>query len=142
MMPRLGSTACHGHAASQNQSRGWNNDMLDTVKRPDRGCARYGAKGAASKTRKPRPFNSTSKINFVAIKQAAVRSLPFLLASWLPGGKRIGKEYVALNPTREDRRHGSFKVVIFGDRAGVWADFATGDRGGDPISLAAYLFGL
>ena len=29
--------------------------MVDTVKRPDRGQARYGAKGAASKTRKP-PF--------------------------------------------------------------------------------------
>ena len=26
--------------------------------------------------------------------------------------------------------------------SGRWADFATGDRGGDAISLAAYLFGL
>jgi hypothetical protein len=116
--------------------------MLDTVKRPDRGHARYGAKSAASKTRKPHPFNSTNKINFEAIKEAAVQSLPHLLARWLPGGKRIGKEYVALNPTRADRRPGSFKVVIVGHRAGVWADFATGDRGGDLISLAAYLFGL
>jgi hypothetical protein len=33
-------------------------------------------------------------------------------------------------------------VVLVGHRAGVWADFATGDSGGDPISLAAYLFGL
>ena len=116
--------------------------MLDTVKRPGRGRARYGAKGAASKTRKPRPFNSTSKMDFEAFNQAAVQSLPFLLARWLPGGKRVGKEFVALNPTREDQCPGSFKVVIFGYRAGAWADFATGDRGGDPISLAAYLFGL
>jgi hypothetical protein len=29
--------------------------MSETVKRPDRGEARYGAKGAASKTRKPNP---------------------------------------------------------------------------------------
>jgi hypothetical protein len=27
-------------------------------------------------------------------------------------------------------------------RTGRWADFATADRGGDPVSLAAYLFGL
>jgi hypothetical protein len=116
--------------------------MLDTVKRPDRGHTRCGARGAASKTRKPRPFNNTSKINFEAINEAAVQSLPHLLARWLPGGKRIGKEYIALNPTRADQKPGSFKVVMVGHRAGVWADFATGDRGGDPISLAAYLFDL
>ena len=101
-----------------------------------------GRRGAASKTRKPHPFNNTNKINFEAINEAALRALPILLARWLPGGKRIGKEYIALNPTRADRHPGSFKVVIVGHRAGVWADFATGDRGGDPISLAAYLFGL
>jgi len=27
-------------------------------------------------------------------------------------------------------------------RSGRWADFATGAKGGDVISLAAYLFGL
>jgi hypothetical protein len=102
--------------------------MLDTVKRPDRDDARYGAKGAASKTRKPHSFNNTSKIDFKAINAAAVHSLPLLLARWLPGGKRIGKEYIARNPTRADRKPGSFKVVMVGHRAGVWADFATGDR--------------
>jgi hypothetical protein len=116
--------------------------MAKIAKRPDRGEARYGAKGAASKTPKPRSFNNTNKIRFEAINLAAVHSLPSLLERWLPGGKRIGKEYIALNPTREDRHPGSFRVVIFGHRAGVWADFATGDCGGDPISLAAYLFGL
>ena len=116
--------------------------MRDTVKRPDRDLARYGATGVASKARKAHSFNSTHKIDFKAINEAALCSLPLLLARWLPGGKRIGKEYIALNPTREDRKPGSFKVVIVGHRAGVWADFATGDRGGDPISLAAYLFGL
>jgi hypothetical protein len=114
--------------------------MRETMKRPDRGDARFGANGAASKTRKPRSFNTTSKVDFEAINAAAIQSLPFLLARWLPGGKRIGKEYVALNPTRNDRHAGSFKVVIVGNRAGLWADFATGDSGGDPISLAAYLF--
>jgi len=35
-----------------------------------------------------------------------------------------------------------FKIRIAGSRAGRWADFATGDSGGDPIALAAYLFQL
>ena len=42
-------------------------------------------------------------------------------------------------PQRNDRRPGSFKVNL---RSGKWSDFATGDKGGDPISLAAYLHGL
>ena len=60
-----------------------------------------------------------------------------------PGGCRAGnvcgREYVTLNPTRPDRRAGSFKVNL---HTGRWADFATGDKGGDVVSLAAYLFGL
>jgi hypothetical protein len=64
--------------------------------------------------------------------------LPALAARWLPSGRRCGAEWVALNPRRPDRRPGSFKVNL---QSGLWADFATGDRGGDVISLAAYLFG-
>ena len=43
----------------------------------------------------------------------------------------------ALNPTRSDKNLGSFSVNV---RTGRWADFATGDKGGDPVSLAAYIF--
>jgi hypothetical protein len=43
---------------------------------------------------------------------------------------------VVLNPIRADRRLGSFKINV---RTGRWADFATGDKGGDPVSLVAYL---
>jgi hypothetical protein len=43
------------------------------------------------------------------------------------------------NPRRPDRRPGSFLINL---RTGKWADFATGDKGGDPVSLAAFLFGL
>ena len=73
---------------------------------------------------------------------AALDALPALLARWCTGGRVHGSEYLVLNPTRADRRVGSFKVRLFGDRAGAWADFATGDKGGDVISLAAYLFDL
>src|SRR5215207_5770156 len=80
--------------------------------------------------------------DFAVVNRAALNALPALLARWCPGGRIQGCEYVVLNPTRADRRAGSFKMRLFGDRAGAWADFATGEKGGDVISLAAYLFGL
>ena len=80
--------------------------------------------------------------DFEAVNCAALPVLPILLARWLPTGKRVGREYVALNPRRDDRHFGSFKIVISGRRIGMWADFFTGDEGGDVISLAAYLFEL
>jgi hypothetical protein len=73
----------------------------------------------------------------VSIRAAALPRLPALAARWLPDGRLVGAEFVARNPTRADRRAGSFKINV---RTGQWADFATGDRGGDVISLAAYLF--
>lgn len=77
-------------------------------------------------------------IDFARINSAALSALPSLLARWLPDGRRMGHEWVARNPTRADHRPGSFRVNM---RNGRWADFATGDKGGDPIALAAYLAG-
>ncbi len=68
----------------------------------------------------------------------ALAVTPDILARWLPGGRIEGREYVVRNPKRRDQRPGSFKVNLV---TGRWADFATGDTGGDPISLAAYLAG-
>jgi hypothetical protein len=78
-------------------------------------------------------------LDFTRVNTAALDRLPDLLARWLPDGRRRGNEWIARNPRRADRRPGSFKVNLV---TGRWADFATGDRGGDPISLAAYLAGL
>jgi hypothetical protein len=78
-------------------------------------------------------------INFTAVAAVALPSLPLLVARWLPQGRREGREWVALNPTRADRSPGSFKVNLV---TGRWADFATGHKGGDAISLAAHLHGL
>jgi len=75
-------------------------------------------------------------INFDAVNRTARSQLLGLLSRWLPQGRREGGEWVALNPRRADRRLGSFKINI---RTGKWADFATGDSGGDPISLVAYI---
>lgn len=74
-------------------------------------------------------------IDFQALNAVAIRHLPALVARWLPGGRWVNGEYVVLNPRRADRTLGSFKI----NRNGRWADFATTDRGGDVISLAAYL---
>lgn len=78
-------------------------------------------------------------ILFVTVNEACLRNWPALVQTWLPQGRRYGEEWVALNPTRADTRLGSFKVNL---RLGKWADFATGDTGGDPVSLYAYLNGL
>lgn len=75
-------------------------------------------------------------LDFAAINQAALVAFPAVLNRLLPGGKTIGRELVALNPRRADRKLGSFKINRFNGR---WCDFATGDRGGDPVSLVAYL---
>ena len=77
-------------------------------------------------------------IDFERINVAALVALPALLAQWLPNGRTLGREYVARNPTRTDRKPGSFRINM---QTGKWADFATGDRGGDVVSLAAYLSG-
>jgi hypothetical protein len=50
-----------------------------------------------------------------------------------------GRGILARNPTRADRDPGSFKINL---RTARWSDFATGDAGGDPVSLAAYLAGI
>jgi hypothetical protein len=75
-------------------------------------------------------------IDFHTINRAALATLPAILARIVPAGKTIAGEWVGRNPTRADRRPGSFKINL---RTGRWADFATGDKGGDPVSLVAYL---
>ena len=80
-----------------------------------------------------------SAVDFSRVNAAALAALPALLDRWLPDGRKQGGEWVARNPKRSDRRAGSFSVNL---RTGRWADFATGDRGGDPVSLAAYLHDL
>lgn len=78
-------------------------------------------------------------IDFGKVNVTAIVALPWLLDRWLPGGRREGHEYVVRNPRRADRTTGSFRINMI---TGRWADFATDDAGGDPVSLAAYLFGL
>ena len=85
----------------------------------------------------PQRSRSGGRVEFRRIADAALRSLESLCMEWLPGGHRDGHEYKALNPKRADSRIGSFSINL---NTGAWADFATDDKGGDAISLFAYLF--
>lgn len=76
------------------------------------------------------------RFDFASVNAVALPRLPALCARLLPDGHRLGTEWVAKNPTRLDRQAGSFKVNL---KSGRWADFATNDKGGDPVSLVAYI---
>ena len=75
--------------------------------------------------------------HFHRLNATLLPQLPTLVREWLPAGRAAGAEWTALNPRRCDTRPGSFRVNL---RSGRWADFATGERGGDPVALYAYLF--
>ncbi|MHB2246008.1 DUF927 domain-containing protein [Pseudomonas fitomaticsae] len=87
-----------------------------------------------------RPNITTKRPSFADVKAAALKDIDRVLSHWLPNGKRVdgGKEYTAPNPTRSDKRAGSMKINL---SKGTWADFATGDKGGDLIDLVRYLDG-
>jgi hypothetical protein len=81
-------------------------------------------------------------IDFDRINAEALASLEAVCRRLLPNGRRSGREYVALNPRRVDRHLGSFRINLANGR---WADFALADRsarGGDPISLVAYVLNI
>lgn len=83
---------------------------------------------------------SGGRIPFQEIAARCLAVLPTLLDRWLPDGRQRGRWWLgARNPTRADRKPGSFVVEL---RLGWWCDYATGDKGGDPISLYAYIRGL
>ena len=83
-------------------------------------------------------FPGADHIDFAAVKAASLRSIESLVRGWLPAGLRKGDEWVAINPTRGDKKAGSFSINT---KTGVWSDFATEETGGDMIDLYRYLFG-
>jgi hypothetical protein len=79
-------------------------------------------------------------IDFAKIATLALAHANGLIPTWIPDGKRRGREWIARNPKRADRHLGSFSVNL---ATGKWADFAVaGAKGGDLISLRAYLDGV
>lgn len=58
-----------------------------------------------------------------------------ILARWLPGGKRQGKEYTVRNPHRDDKHLGNLSIEIASGKGG---DFATGETFGDYVGMIAF----
>jgi putative DNA primase/helicase len=84
-------------------------------------------------------MTARSAIDFAAINAAALANGRTFLQTLIPGGKFRSLEYQVCNPTRDDERPGSFSINY---KTGVWKDFATGEGGGDLISLCAYVHGI
>lgn len=85
------------------------------------------------------PSGVGRRIDFDRVGSAALRNAGAVVAAFLPDGRREGTEWVARNPRRDDKTLGSFKVSM---SRGAWADFSTGDRGGDLIGLVAFVRGI
>ena len=76
------------------------------------------------------------RIDFQRVKRTARGYEEILLRRILPHAIKQGREYVSINPTRHDRNLGSFRINAHTFK---WADFATGDVGGDVIALWSYV---
>ena len=74
--------------------------------------------------------------DFNEIKNQLNSKILNILQDLLPNGQKQGLEYLAYNPKRIDKKLGSFKINL---ATGKWADFATNHKGGDIISLYAYV---
>jgi len=99
-----------------------------------RGPAAFGLKKVSAGNLVLAPIH----VEIQRIANAALLAADNLLVDWLPDGTRKGKEYWPTNPVRGDRKSGSFSINV---HTGKWNDFASGDKGGDLVSLLAYLRG-
>ena len=78
----------------------------------------------------------TKTIDFASINEALLKGYSQVLKEWLPGGRIEGKEFICGN--LDGKTGNSLKVNL---NSGIWCDFATGEKGGDPISLYAAIHG-
>lgn len=79
-------------------------------------------------------------INFAEIRGRLIQSIDQLAREMAPEGRRNGNYWIARNPTRADKRAGSFWILLKGPAAGAWRDEA-GVRGvdeGDVVDLVRY----
>lgn len=77
------------------------------------------------------------KIDFLNVAASALDRIEAVCSHWLPAGKRAGHEWEIGDRTGAPGK--SLKVHLSGSKAGTWADFAASDKGGDLISLVAYV---
>ena len=60
-----------------------------------------------------------------------------LMLAWFPDGRFVGKEYACA-----DLRGGNGDSCKVNMQTGLWSDFATGEKGGDLVSLYAAIQGI
>ena len=75
---------------------------------------------------------TANSIDFQAVASSALPHLESLCMELLPGGKKVGREYVCASSDGGKGR--SFSVNT---QTGNWADFSGTDKGGDAVSLVA-----
>ena len=73
--------------------------------------------------------------DFAAVNRAAIARADDVALRLLPGGMRRGKYWVAGDLSGVAGK--SLRLRLGGDKAGCWMDNATGEKGGDFVSLAA-----
>lgn len=76
-------------------------------------------------------------MEFSEVNQYLLSRAREIVPSWIPGGKLSGREFQA-----GDLRGGDGKSLSINLDTGKWADFATGEKGGDLVSLYAAINGL
>lgn len=83
------------------------------------------------------PGDQLPPIKFEALASALLDRAEALVAQWLPGGKREGREYKCGSLSGGPGSSCSINIAT-----GRWSDFATDERGGDLIALYAAIHGL
>lgn len=78
-----------------------------------------------------------ARIEFDQLANALLDRADRLVPEWLPGGAKRGHEWTCGNLAGEKGTSCSVNLTT-----GAWADFATGDKGGDLISLYAAIHGI
>lgn len=76
-------------------------------------------------------------LDFTGIAADLLGAADTLLPNWLPAGKRRGHEFVCGSLTGD-----AGESLSVNTRTGLWADFATGEKGGDLLSLYAAIHGM
>ena len=76
-------------------------------------------------------------INFAALADALLARIDHLVPMWLPGGSQLGHEYRCGSLSGGSGTSCSVNLTN-----GKWSDFATGEAGGDLVSLYAAINGL
>ena len=74
-------------------------------------------------------------IDFDQINRVALSALPILLHRWMPDGRQRGREFIARNPSREDRRPGSFTINT---ATGRWAGYTPRSTDASPSGRRFY----